>query len=268
MRARYLLALVTSLVAIAPHVAAQPHTAQVSDLFTQFCAPCHGETGTGGHMGGPSLVADKTRTLTNAVIFETIRLGRPDKGMPAFDTRLKPPEIASLTENVRQLQGIKIEPGSATENPADALSTVLSQTELEAIARGREVFEGRGRCSECHSIAIDGGRVAPDLTGVAKRMNQTQLRNAIVNPSLLIARGYEVREIVTNDGTRIRGWSRSAAPGTVQLFDPDEELWTTYFIPDLQSNLAINESLMPGNLLDGLTDEENQDLMAFLDSLK
>ena len=269
MSARYLLSLVAALVVSVQCNAAQPDiVAPDIELFNQSCAACHGDNGAGGRLGGPSLIAEQTRTLSDAEISTTIRQGRADKGMPEFGTQLRPRQITRLVATVRQLQGIKPKAAVAAGVQKEAPRIELPLAQREAIARGREAFQKRGRCSECHSVGIDGGRVAPELTLIAQRMNSSQIREAIVNPSLQIAKGYEVYEVVTIDGAQIRGWSRRVAPEAVQIFDPDEQLWTTYFFQNLQSHRAISESLMPAGLLEPLSSNEIDDLMIFLNSLK
>jgi len=231
-------------------------------LFRQYCIPCHGETGGGGGMG-PSIVGEKSLELENRDIFQTIRRGRAELGMPAFGSGIAPQQIAKLVSYVRALQGVEVEGAEEMEwTPA-----ARPKAELERIARGRDLFAGRARCSECHSIFDDGGMVAPDLTEIGKRMSWRQIRNAIVNPSDEIAPDYRAKEIVTKAGSTILGWYREETPDTIQLFDPDEDLWTTYFKRDLQSIRDATESLMPSDLLDPLNETEQRALMTFLTSL-
>lgn len=214
---------------------------------------------------GPSILTPKARQLTNSDISKVIRLGRRELGMPAFQRRLEPREIVRMIAYVRVLQGVEV--GTEIEEPTEAMHPAQSNAQRESIARGRDLFVGRARCVDCHSIFNDGGRVAPDLTRVAGRMSRHQIRESIVNPSRAIASGFGESEIVTKEGRTIRGWSRREAPGTIQIFDPEEQLWTTYFKQDLRSVRASAESLMPGDLLASLSGAEISDLMAFLASL-
>lgn len=230
-------------------------------LYRESCEHCHGATGLGGSMG-VSLLSAHAVSLPDAGVAETIRTGRPARGMPAFD--YAPGQIAALVSQVRALQRNQdaasagaAAPGAAT--PAGAGSVVDP---------GLAVFRGAARCAECHSIDEKGGITAPDLTHIADRMTPGQLLDAIQKPSQSIADGFTASEIVTRDGTTLRGWSRFETPETLQLFDPQEQLWTTYFQKDLVQRRRLSESLMPGGLLDGLTDAQRRDLLAFLAGLK
>lgn len=268
MRGRFIFWLVASLAVMAPcWGAVSDHNEIGEKLYQDTCAACHGENGTGGHKGGPNIIGEASRKITDQDILAVIRLGRPDRGMPAFENRLSIMEVLAVGVHLRHLQGIEIEPGLGTAVALDPLAG-LPKAEREAISRGRKVFEGPARCFECHSIRNDGGREAPDLTHIAERMTPAQIRESIVNPSLTIARGYKVLEIVTRDGTKIRGWSRQAKPGALQIYNPEEQLWTTYFTSDLKSKRVSPESLMPADLLDGLSSDQTRDLMTFLHSLQ
>jgi mono/diheme cytochrome c family protein len=46
--------------------------------------------------------------------------------------------------------------------------------------RGAHVFEGSG-CQQCHTIRHNGGKKGPDLSGVGRRLNETQIRTQILN---------------------------------------------------------------------------------------
>ncbi len=253
------------IVATSTSAASQDPEAKGKDIFREFCLHCHGPDGKGGGMG-PSIIGDKSRLLSNPDIAETIRLGRLEMGMPAFGDVISSTDIANLTAHVRSLQGIEFKP-EEDNGSSSAASMSLSASQQEQIFRGRTLFEGRAKCFECHSIYGDGGMEGPDLTRIAERMNQEQILEAITTPSLKIAPGYEASEIVTPDGRTIIGWSRRATPTTIEIFDPQEMLWTAYFIRDLKSERSIAESLMPSDLLEPLTKNEISDLMTFLISL-
>jgi putative heme-binding domain-containing protein len=212
----------------------------------------------GGSMG-PSLLSTQAVALTDADLADMIRDGRPDKGMPALD--YQPGQIVALVNFIRRLQRDQgtTDAGLPQEGTAVAPS---------AIDRGQALFTGAARCAECHSVNEEGGLTAPDLTHIADRMTPEQLLDAIQKPSQSIADGYAASEIVMRDGTTIRGWSRYETAATLQLYDPQEQLWTTYFQKDLVQRRRLSESLMPNGLLDSLTDVERNNLLAFLASLK
>lgn len=69
--------------------------AQGARLYQQFCVPCHGETGTGGHGGGPTLapVARDVRLIAG-----TASAGR--KAMPPFRDALSPAQLRDVATHI------------------------------------------------------------------------------------------------------------------------------------------------------------------------
>ena len=263
------------IVSLASLLVAQPYTSSASpresllgrNLYWELCVPCHGATGTGGGLG-PSIVTDEAVRLNHSEISEAIRLGRREMGMPAFGGYLGWREVNRLVTHIRALQGVDTKRSNKIDTSSEAALTASGKNKFESIAKGRALFEGRATCFDCHGVFDDGGRTAPDLSRIAKRMTRKQIRDSIERPSRKIATGFEFKEIVTRDGRTIRGRSRSATDDTVQIFDEEEQLWTTYFIRNLDSQRIIRRSSMPNDLLDRLSETERDDLMNFLESLK
>jgi len=70
----------------------------VRQTFQQHCAECHGTERLGGM--GPALLLDNLGRLKKDEATDVIAHGRPATQMPAFAEKLKPEEIAALTEFV------------------------------------------------------------------------------------------------------------------------------------------------------------------------
>jgi mono/diheme cytochrome c family protein len=64
-------------------------------IYRAACVPCHGENGTGGHGGGPSLVKGQTHDL----ILMTASIGR--NNMPAFKSVYTPDELNDVTAYIQ-----------------------------------------------------------------------------------------------------------------------------------------------------------------------
>ena len=75
--------------------AGPPDTRQGAKLYAQFCVPCHGETGTGGHGGGPSLIGASKDLVRLAA---TANAGR--KAMPPFRGVLTPEQLRDVAGHV------------------------------------------------------------------------------------------------------------------------------------------------------------------------
>ncbi len=73
-------------------------------LFAQNCQACHGAAGEGGV--GPNLTDEYwMHGGTVGEVFKTIKYGVPEKGMIAWQQKLKPEEIQDVTGYILSLQG-------------------------------------------------------------------------------------------------------------------------------------------------------------------
>ncbi|MEM1110548.1 MAG: c-type cytochrome [Pseudomonadota bacterium] len=237
---------------------------EAADNYRDYCALCHGLEGEGGVWRGGPLIGKSPSGLSNEALYVTIAQGRPDLGMPAFAGALSEEELADLVIHIGKLQGV-VRTAPNLENLGLAPASVGAAKVNEA---GRALFEHK--CMECHSILGEGGRMAPDLTAVEQRLKRDQIYQAIKEPYANIVRGFEMRELVTADGQTLRGWARAefTPKGSFQLYNADEQLWTTYFKRDLQSQRLLPRSLMPEGILNDLEKEEVEDLLEYLLSTK
>ncbi|MBS1530748.1 MAG: c-type cytochrome [Bacteroidetes bacterium] len=73
-------------------------------VFTQRCAPCHGDHGQG--VVGPNLTDDYW-LHGNKIndIFKTIEYGVPAKGMPTWESQLTPKQIADVANYIKSIHG-------------------------------------------------------------------------------------------------------------------------------------------------------------------
>src|SRR5437879_3505097 len=102
------------------------------EAFEGRCAGCHGIDGHGGERAPDIATSTKTQQRTDAALAQIINNGIPSAGMPAFST-LDEFTSRALVRYLRFLQG---QTGSASlpGNPD----------------KGKAVFFGSARCSQCH----------------------------------------------------------------------------------------------------------------------
>jgi len=87
--------------------------ASTKKIYTEKCASCHKEDGTGGkvEIDGTTLNAedfteDKMKNMSDAKYIGYIENGVPDEGMPAFKGKLTDDEIKNLVKLIRsEFQG-------------------------------------------------------------------------------------------------------------------------------------------------------------------
>lgn len=137
--------------------------ARGEQAFGVQCAFCHGANARGGAQGGSDL-------LLSPIVLEDergshlgpfLKVGRPEKNMPRFD--LTPRQVADLAAFLRARM-------AAASSRTSAVSILVGDA-----TAGAAYFNGRGRCTTCHSV--DG-----DLKGVAKKYEPRALQGRMVVP--------------------------------------------------------------------------------------
>jgi cytochrome c oxidase cbb3-type subunit 3 len=138
--------------------------------FGAQCGFCHGKDAAGGE-SGPDLTRAEVvaQDMRGDKIGPVIRSGRPNTGMPAF-VSLSEDELNSIVaflhgqmDKFAELGG-----GRRSVEPAD-LATGNA-------AAGREYFNGKGKCSSCHSGT-------GDLAGIGTRLQGLNLLRRLLYPS-------------------------------------------------------------------------------------
>jgi putative heme-binding domain-containing protein len=153
-----------------------------------------------------------------------------------------------------------------------------SATASGSTAHGKELFFGDGNCAMCHMVSGKGGRLGPDLTGVAGSRTREAIIDSIRNPSRRLAWGlteatkefpqeYESVTVVTADGKQIKGITLNEDSFTVQIMDPGEQIHLLEK-NKLKSFKKSRESAMPKYDADVLSDKDVEDIIAFLASVE
>lgn len=152
-------------------------------------------------------------------------------------------------------------PASAAEKVArmETFMSVLKSGRGNEAA-GEPIF--KARCASCHKLFGEGADIGPDLTGYDRKNVDDMLMN-IVDPNAYIREGYAIYHITTNDRRSVTGRLIDQGGSTivVQLFNGET---LTLHKDQVQEMTEQKTSLMPEGLLNGLTDQQVRDLMAYL----
>jgi len=149
---------------------------------------------------------------------------------------------------------------------ADAIASLIAES--GDATRGEEVFLSRkAACSACHRVGDRGERIGPELSRIGEIRTTRDLAEAILYPSLSLARGYESYTIVTADGQSVSGLlqQETAATVTVRTTDRAEIRVPREQIEELAPHAT---SIMPQGLDKVLSTAELRDLLAYLGTLK
>lgn len=125
-------------------------------------------------------------------------------------------------------------------------------------ARGQAAYTKAG-CVSCHG---GGQRLGPDLAGVGRRFTQADLLTAIADPDRDIPARYRATEYTTTDDQIVVGMPVYEAADGVILQTPTATLRLD--AGKIESRRPAPRSLMPAGLLDGLSEREVADLLAYL----
>ncbi|MEP4079445.1 PVC-type heme-binding CxxCH protein [Haloferula sp.] len=117
-------------------------------------------------------------------------------------------------------------------------------------------------CTSCHVIDGQGGEIGPELSGAAEMGLEAVLRN-ILTPNAAMESGYRIYRVEMKTGEIIDAFFVSEDKKAVvirQIGLSDRRIPKT----EIASTRYIRRSLMPEGLLDGLSDEQASDLLAYL----
>jgi cytochrome c oxidase cbb3-type subunit III len=232
--------------------------------FRINCALCHGLGARGGGRGPDLTRAVKKHTHNDAEMFQVISNGIPGTAMPANGTNgqgvgMTDEEIWQIITYIRSQE---VKASAASKGTA---------------AHGQELFFGDANCALCHMVLGKGGRLGPELTGVAGARTHEAMIDSVRNPSRRLAWGltestkefpqeYESVTAVTSDGKTIKGVTLNEDSFSVQIMDAGEHIHLLEK-DKLVSFQKSRQSAMPQYDTDVLSDQDLEDIVAFLVSV-
>ena len=124
---------------------------------------------------------------------------------------------------------------------------------------GRQVF--KQACAVCHTLFGEGAKIGPELTG-ADRRNIDYLLENILDPSAVVPENYRAWVITMKDDRVLNGIIEVKSDKTVTLQTTSEKLVLQR--SEIDSMAESQLSMMPEGLLQGLTEQQVFDLVAYL----
>ena len=133
---------------------------------------------------------------------------------------------------------------------------------------GAKVFYGKTEvsCVRCHRIDGTGGKVGPELSGIALKRDRKYLLEAVVDPNKEIAEGYTQVKVLTFEGDMHTGIVKSESDNMLVLLDSNEK--EIFINQDDVDDRRNGQSSMPDDLIKQLTKDELRDLVEFLSQRK
>ena len=184
------------------------------------------------------------------------------------------------SEERKRLAGLLVETQevplpAATSRPfvkqwtvSDVISGAASQTGSKPdLIRGRELFNA-AMCANCHVCGVEGRPVGPDLTTVGRRFSRQEILESIIEPSKVIAEAYRNVVVLHHDGKTTTGRIVQNDFRESKLVLATNEITVsrlqTISKDDIETWNESPVSPMPTGLLETLTNQEINDLLAYL----
>ncbi len=220
-------------------------------LYQTTCGGCHGPAG--DEVPGVTLGRGVFRRGTSDTdLIAIIKSGIPGTAMPPHT--FTDQEAGQVVAYLRNMSVVRTGFGTAVMRG------------IGDPARGKALFEGKGKCTTCHRVYGRGPRLAPDLTEVGLTRPLPELFDAVLEPSATMRPGNRPFRAVTTDGRTITGRLFNQDSFSIQLLDSNERL-VSLQKRNLKEQAFVNTSPMP-SYRGTFTMQEIDDLVGYLASLK
>jgi cytochrome c oxidase cbb3-type subunit 3 len=166
--------------------------------FEFSCAPCHGLNGKGGERAPDIATRPEVVRLSDGETLQVVREGILQKGMPPFAS-LGSAKLSEVLNYLRLLQG---------KNRTPVVTANVEQ--------GKEIFAGKGGCSECHMVHGVGGFLGPNLSDYGASHSADDIRGMILSADKRPATRKGLAT-ATEDGQQISGLVRNEDNFSLQL---------------------------------------------------
>ncbi len=216
-------------------------------LYLKRCAVCHGQDAAGSMAA--SLVRSRTVTRgSDAALFQVISEGFPGTQMPP-QTDLEPQKIWQLVAYLHNLARPGLQPPLSGDAEA-----------------GRNIFESAG-CVGCHQVEGKGGFLGPSLDSIAARKPSNRIRTDVLDPDTEVSEGYRTVAVVTRGGVHFEGFLKNEDTFSVQILTRGGR-FRMFDRREIAQLRKPSQSAMPRDYRSRLSDEQLQNLLAYLDRLR
>src|SRR6185436_9914356 len=156
-----------------------------SRYYSNYCSGCHGVDG--NSMSGANLSRGTFRRASNDdELARIITNGLAGTAMPP--SPFKAEQVTQIVAFLREFPSIR-----------------TRQTNAGDASRGKQVFEGKGACLDCHRVNGRGSRLGPDLSDVGELRRPGEIEQSLVDPGAVVLSQNRIVTVATRDGKSLRG---------------------------------------------------------------
>jgi cytochrome c oxidase cbb3-type subunit III len=223
--------------------------AEGNKIFGPTCGFCHGADARGGSAPDllrSSVVLDDNR---GELIGQTVRNGRPARGMPAFPS-LTDEQLRDIAEYLH----LQVEL-AANRGTYKVLNVVTGNAKA-----GEAYFNGAGKCNTCHSVT-------GDLAHIGSKKQPSDLQQAFLYPATRQQPSLPKVSVTLPDGTELNGTLKHLDDFYISLYDAED----IYHSIPLQKGVAVkveDKLAFHRQMLDEYTNQQMHDLTAYLVTMK
>jgi putative membrane-bound dehydrogenase-like protein len=122
-------------------------------------------------------------------------------------------------------------------------------------------------CARCHTVHGQGGKIGPDLSAIGSKASRENLFESILYPDKAIADQFVQWVVETKQGLIVQGILIEEAGEHLVLRDANGKDWKIQKA-DISERAKSPRSLMPGDLIQYMSEQDLVDLVEFLQTLK
>ncbi len=147
-------------------------------------------------------------------------------------------------------------------------SAAVADSDRDSVVRGQVLFSKRG-CRNCHAIDPAVQTIGPALGNVSEKLSLEKTVESIVHPSKEIRKGFESVVVVTVEGKIYTGRLTLDEHDGISLMSSRDGSVETQKIArdDIDDVVKMQTSVMPTDLLKGLSTQDVRDLLSYLTSI-
>jgi len=142
-------------------------------------------------------------------------------------------EMNAVTAFLQDLAGLEPTVPLPSADDAPVVEDPTSGAAAPLLTSGEAVIDEHG-CASCHDLGGSGADLGPSLYGIGTRMDRATVMEAIIDPNVVIADGYDADFMPADFGEEMRGTELlvltdylMALPDVAPVSDEEEELATT-----------------------------------------
>lgn len=155
----------------------------------------------------------------------------------------------------------------ALEKPSEVAKKYFAKMAAAQAAGGGDPGAGEqvyaSNCASCHAIKGQGGKIGPDLSGIAAK-GVRFIEDSVLRPAKSITPGFETWAVVEKDGRKTIGLKTKESAAEVEITKAIGEKVRIAKAQIKEIEQDKDASVMPDNLNEAMTVKDLQDVLAYM----